>query len=210
MYIPAVGKHVKLKTFEDYTVLMSQYNFNGGPVHVWAWFEVLETNSAFAALELLNGTVKTGKLYTVPLSRIQAPIGWAEVYTIRVEPSKVEQVLAWLARGIVVRQSQYIGDSSVTFQPADNAEQPHWKFCEVTDIVPAEETDKRIRIVKYEFCDASIPDLSNRPTYLSELSVKARKAAIVTLSKDGWAVSYDRHNRVWVMERETVVKDVTP
>ena len=79
-------------------------------------------------------------------------------YTIHCAPDKVTEVLAWMARGITVRQSQYIGDGSTVFQPADNAGQPHWKYGEVIDTLTASETTEFISVVSVEsHYDAFLP-----------------------------------------------------
>jgi hypothetical protein len=104
-----------------------------------------------AVVQVLNGSEPTGEVLTVPLNAIAPPIGWRDRYTIYCEPAKVETVLSWFARGIVVRQSHDMSGSMPTaFQPMDNSAQPHWQFCEVTDAIPAAECSKVFRVVKIE------------------------------------------------------------
>ena len=146
-YLPRIGQRVKLNTFTDYT---------SRDLPVWSWLIVTEimpdTGHIFATLHDTSKADKHfGEQLHIALSAIQKPIGWREVYTICCQPDKLDEVLTWLPRGIVVRRSQYIGDCSIVFQPADNAEQPHWKFGEVTDIVPAEQVNERIRVIKHEY-----------------------------------------------------------
>lgn len=145
-YIPAIGKQVTMKQFSDY----SSRNIN-----VWARMEVLHVDAVgddyAVTAEVLNGNIKTGHVVQVPLSTIAAPIGWKERYEITVAPDKVSEVLSWLARGVAVRQCHDLSTAGrVTFQPADNCAQPHWAYPELTDVVPAEQTKDRIRIVQLE------------------------------------------------------------
>ncbi len=148
-YIPAVGQAIRLATFEAYTASF---------IHPWSWLRILSAQEHLVRVELLDGDQSTGQTFLISPEIVQPPIGWREIYEIRAAPDKVQQVLSWLQGGIVVRQWQYMGDPSVTFQPADNCEQPHWKFCEITDIVPPEQTDDRIRVIQTEYMyDAFIP-----------------------------------------------------
>ena len=141
-YVPAIGKSVKLKEWSDYST-------RGIPV--WSWMRVHSLNSDGAVVEVLNGYEPTGEVLTVPLNAIAPPIGWAPRYTIHAKPEKIDAVLSWFARGIVVRQSHDMSGSMPTaFQPMDNSEQPHWQFCEVTDAIPAAECSKVFRVVKIE------------------------------------------------------------
>jgi hypothetical protein len=141
-YVPAIGKSVKMRLFSDYT----ERNIN-----VWAWLRVHSLNLDGAVVQVLNGSEPTGEVLTIPLNTIDPPIGWKSQYDIYCEPAKVETVLGWFARGIVVRQSHDMSGSMPTaFQPMDNSAQPHWQFCEVTDAVPATECGKVFRVVKLE------------------------------------------------------------
>ena len=155
-YIPEIGKRVGLKTLADCQRITGDYNR-----HVMICREIdLVNNIAVCELTLTGSTNnRDGEMVKVPLSAISPPIGWqANGYTIRCAPDKVDEVLGWMKRGIVVRLSQYIGDGSVCYQPADNSGQPHWKYGEVTDTVKAEDTRELIEIVKLETeWDASIP-----------------------------------------------------
>lgn len=144
-YIPAIGARVRLKTWEDYSKVT-------GKVCNWSWFTVREvrTETDCATLEGFNAG-DTGELFNAHLSQIAPPIGWAPQYTIHAKPEKIDTVLSWFARGIVVRQSHDMSGSMPTaFQPMDNSAQPHWQFCEVTDAVPAAECSKVFRVVKIE------------------------------------------------------------
>jgi hypothetical protein len=141
-YIPAIGKSVKLKEWSDYSTR---------GIHVWSWMRVHSINSDGAVVQVLNGSEPTGEVLTVPLASINPPIGWQSQYTIYCKPEKVETVLSWFARGIVVRQSHDMsGSMPKAFQPMDNSAQPHWQFCEVTDAIPAEECSKVFRVIKVE------------------------------------------------------------
>lgn len=141
-YIPAIGKSVKMRLFSDYT---------SRNLHPWSWLRVHSLNSEGAVVHVLNGNKPTGEVLTIPLTVIDPPIGWEPQYTIYVLPDKVEQVLSWFTRGIVVRANHEIGSSmGSTFQPMDNASQPHWRYPEVTDAIPAADCAKVFRIVKYE------------------------------------------------------------
>lgn len=141
-YVPAVGKSVKMRQWPDYT---------SRNIIVWAWLRVKAINSNGAVVQVLNGTEPTGEVLTIPLETIAPPIGWKSQYTIYCKPDKIDSVLSWFARGIVVRQSHDISGSMPTaFQPMDNSDQPHWQFCEVTDAVPAAECSRVFRVVRIE------------------------------------------------------------
>ena len=141
-YVPAIGKSVKLKEWSDYSTR---------GIHVWSWMRAHSINSDGAVVQVLNGSEPTGEVLTVPLTSIDPPIGWQSQYTIYCKPEKVETVLSWFARGIVVRQSHDVSGSMPTaFQPMDNSAQPHWQFCEVTDAVPAAECSKVFRVIRVE------------------------------------------------------------
>ncbi len=154
IYTPAIGQKVKLATWD-------QYREYAHDVPMWSWFQVLGIDTDTGYLEARIQHIDAGKLgntYTIPLSAIQPPLGWQERYTITVSPAKLTEVLSWLSRGIVVRQSQYIGDASTQFQPMDNANQSHWKYGEVTDVIPADQTRDLIRVVVFEVqYDVGIP-----------------------------------------------------
>jgi hypothetical protein len=270
-YVPEIGKRIKLATFSDYS---------SRELHVWSWMEVQAVSGDTVTAEILNGSEHTGQVVTVPLTSVDKPIGWAPRYTIHVQPDKVADVLAWLKRGIVVRQSQYIGDGSTAFQPMDNADQPHWKYGEITDAIPPAECDRVFRVVKLEtvydagipspcqYCNGtgihtSNPSLTDQTestdrcetcgvhlhfsfdepwhrkpnpshldkpdsycsyvkpaghcwccngtgrgiAHLSGMDPKQRKQAIKTLESEGWKVWYQKRGSMWLMERETVVKD---
>jgi len=151
MYIPSIGKRVKLKSFSDYTERK---------LNPWAWFEVISVNpeSKHVTLQLFDGLTPKDYFTTVFPTLIQPPIGWKEVYTIYVKPEKVDEVLSWLPRGIAVMASHDLSSAGqMAYQPADNWTQPHWQYPELTDLVPPEDTGKRIRIVKLESeYDASV------------------------------------------------------
>lgn len=141
-YVPAIGESVKMRLFSDYT---------SRNVNVWAWLRVHSFNSDGVTVQVLNGTEPTGEVLTIPLDTIAPPIGWQSQYTIYCKPDKIDAVLSWFARGIVVRQSHDMSGSMPTaFQPMDNSDQPHWQFCEVTDAVPAAECSRVFRVVKIE------------------------------------------------------------
>ena len=144
IYTPTIGDSIRLKLFSDYT----QYNLP-------AWSKLtctgIDGNNVVCVQSLTANGAHDGELVTVQLGDISAPIGWKERYSIRVSPDKVSEVLAWLSRGIVVRQSQYIGDGSTAFQPLDNSGAPHWKFGEVTDVLTPEQTTEFVEIVQNEY-----------------------------------------------------------
>lgn len=141
-YVPPIGKSVKMREWSDYSTR---------GIHVWSWMRVHSINSDGAVVQVLNGSEPTGEVLTIPLASIEPPIGWKSRYTIYCKPDKVETVLGWFARGIVVRQSHDMSGSMPTaFQPMDNSAQPHWQYCEVTDAVPAAECSHVFRIVKIE------------------------------------------------------------
>ena len=144
-YIPETGTLVKLATWEDYTKV------TGKPCN-WSHFTVREVRQETDCVTLEHYNAgNTGEFFTAHLSQIAKPIGWKSQYTIYVKPDKVETVLSWFSRGIVVRQSHDMSGSMPTaFQPMDNSAQPHWQFCEVTDAVPAEDCRKVFRVVKIE------------------------------------------------------------
>ena len=144
-YVPAIGKRVRLRLWEDYAKVT-------GKVCNWSWFTVREvrTETDCVTLEGFNAG-DTGEMFNAHLSQIAAPIGWQSQYTIYCKPEKVNDVLGWFARGIVVRQSHDMsGSMPKAFQPMDNSAQPHWQFCEITDAIPAEECSKVFRVIKVE------------------------------------------------------------
>lgn len=226
-YTPAIGAHVKLRTFESYTAR---------GIAVWSWFEVLGTGeSDNIELEVLNGSQHTGQTCRVQRHEIEKPIGWSEVYTIACKPEQLEMVQGWLPRGIVVRQSNYIGDASTQFQPMDMDAQSHWKFGTVTDTVTPEQVADRIRLVTREYVyDAFVMreciychDVGNREyplgqgvkechvcrgtgksaRHFAEMDKAERKVALEELTADGWSVQYEKPGRHWSMEREIVIKE---
>ena len=167
-YIPPIGQLVKLHEWDDYHKLIVDNNLN--PVvdeapGVWSWFTVREVNGDTVRLEYYNcgheDASHTGKFYTIPLASIDAPIGWEPRYTMYVKPDKVDTVINdWFKRGVVLRQSHDISCMGRrTFQPMDNAEQPHWMFPEVTDVIQPEDCPKIIRVVKIEEQEVNfVPD----------------------------------------------------
>lgn len=235
-YIPEVGQHVKLRTFEDYSAR---------GLSIWAHMLVLdvlplngnESDDFFNVIELeeLNGSVPTGKTVRVPLSAIQKPIGWREVYDIHVSPEQLEALLSWLPRGLAVRQSNYIGDGSTQYHPLDTDGACHWKYGTLTDKVSPEQVKDRIRIVKVEFVyDAFVMRecrychgaghreyplnqgdkpchvcnaTGKAPKYFSEFDKKERKTVLAELNKEGFKVQWEKRGQHWSMERETLVKD---
>jgi len=111
----------------------------------------METENGYIEVLLQHSDAgNLGRTYLVPLSAIQKPIGWSERYTITCNPDKVSEVVGWMSRGIMVRQSQYIGDASTVFQPMDNADVPGWKYTKLTDTVPPDQCTDAIQIVKLE------------------------------------------------------------
>lgn len=150
-YIPTIGARVRLRLFSDYTSL-------GLPAWSVLHCTGVDVDKVVCIRSLTANGANDGELVTVPLVAIDPPIGWAPRYTIHCAPDKVADVIAWLNRGITVRQSQYIGDGSTAFQPMDNSGQPHWKFGEVTDVIPPDQTKDLIRVVKLETrYDAGLP-----------------------------------------------------
>lgn len=143
-YVPDVGQRIQLKEWSDYRAIAPA-------VVVWAWFTVREIGAESLLVEHYNAG-DTGKFFNVPINAVSVPIGWEQRYTIHADGDKLADVLKWIAegRGIAVRFSQYIGDGSVAFQPADNCGQPHWKFGELTDVVTPGQVKDRIRVVKLE------------------------------------------------------------
>lgn len=141
-YVPPIGKSIKMREWSDYA---------SRDINVWAWLRVQSINSDGVVIQVLNGNAPTSQFAHIPFSAIAPPIGWKARYTIHVGPDKVETVLGWFERGIVVRQSHDMSGSMPTaFQPMDNSGQSHWQFCEVTDSVPADECSKVFRVVKFE------------------------------------------------------------
>lgn len=143
-YIPAIGKLVKLKSWDDYRALELQCN--------WDWFTVREHRSAsIVLLELYNGG-DTGMFFDCPLHRIAEPVGWEPRYTITVGPDKVDTVLSWFKRGMVARLSHNLNPHymPMVWQPLDNSAQPGWQFPEVTDVIQPEDCAKLIKLVKIE------------------------------------------------------------
>jgi hypothetical protein len=152
-YIPAIGSRVNLRMLSDWQAVTGDYSS-----HVMIARELLPDGAVRCELQSTANGVRDGEMLNVPLNRISAPIGWKPRYTIHAAPDKVADVLAWLARGITVRFSRYIGDGSTAFQPADNAGVPHWRFGEVTDTIASEDTRELIRVVKMEtVTDAFLP-----------------------------------------------------
>lgn len=151
-YIPAVGTLAKMREWSDYT------KCNLSP---WGWLFVVATHGDSVKVRHApspTDRTKDGPDIDIPLSAIAPPIGWKSHYTIHCAPEKVAEVMAWFERGIVVRQSQYIGDGSTAFQPLDNSGQPSWKFGEVTDTISPEDCPKVFRVVKLEtWYDVSAP-----------------------------------------------------
>lgn len=142
-YIPTAGSRVRMPLMGDYAAL-------GLPAWSVLITDSIEGSSVKCHRELTADKEHDGEHVTVPLDRIEPPVGWRERYTIHVAPEKVEEVLGWLKRGIAVRFSQYIGDGSTVFQPLDNSGTPHWKYTELTDAIPAEQTRDLIQIVRFE------------------------------------------------------------
>jgi hypothetical protein len=141
-YIPPIGKSIKMREWSDYT---------SRDINAWSWLRVTDRNSDGVVVQVLNGSSPTSRYAHIPYSVIDPPIGWKPRYTIHVSPDKVETVLGWFTRGIVVRQSHDMSGSMPTaFQPMDNSGQPHWQFCEVTDAVPAKECSKVFRVVQFD------------------------------------------------------------
>lgn len=150
-YIPTIGARIRLRLYSDYTKL-------GLPAWTVLHCTDVDGDRVSCIRSLTANGEHDGELVTVPLATLDPPIGWKPRYTIHCAPDKVADVLAWLNRGITVRQSQYIGDGSTAFQPMDNSGQPHWKFGEVTDVIPADQTKELIRVVKLETrYDAGLP-----------------------------------------------------
>lgn len=106
-YVPKPGERVRLQLWEDYRFLN---------LPAWSTLVCLrvENDKVVCKRVLTEGGKQDGHIVDVGLSTVEPPIGWQPRYTIRVSPERVEEVLGWMKRGIVVRQSQYIGDSSVT------------------------------------------------------------------------------------------------
>ena len=188
-YIPKPGVRVRMPLFSDYT-----------EAGLEPWTTLIA--KFVTSIDVTCERPENGGTAIIPLTKIQPPVGWQSRYTIHVQPDKVDDVLAWLKRGISVRFSQYIGDGSTVFQPLDNSETPHWKYTEQTDTLTAEETVEYISVVKVE--SGSGRDVRE----LSEMEPrKERKAAIATLEREGWKVWYQKRGGAWMMERETVIKE---
>lgn len=162
---------------------------------------------------------------------IPAPVGWAEKYTICVDPENVDKVLAWLHRGVAVRLCQDLSRAGrVIYQPADNCPTPHWAYSVIADIVPPDQVRNRIRITKYEREVARVPrpcrwadhpkhgndcyachgtGVAQTPiTEIKQISgPNGRQAAKKELKGQGWKLTFNSYINEWEVERETVVKD---
>ena len=140
-YRPATGSLVRLKEYQDYT---------SRNINVWAWFKVLDVNiDANSACLQHSNAGQLLEIITVPLARIAPPIGWEPRYEIFCKPEETNKVLEWFNRGIVVRANHCIGNSAgSTFQPADNAGVPHWKYPSVTDVISPEDCPKLFRVIE--------------------------------------------------------------
>lgn len=154
-YRPTYGTRVKFALGSDYTTR---------GINLWAWMRVISQDDQVAlsgdlvALEVLNGDTSTGETLAAHVSTIEKPIGWQERYTIHVHGEKLATLLDFMQRGLVVRQSQYIGDGSVQYQAADAAETTHWKYTQVTDRLTADEVVEFVKVVKVDSTfDAGIP-----------------------------------------------------
>jgi hypothetical protein len=154
-FIPRVGQMLKLKTIDAYTARH---------VHVWSWLrvETVNTLADTCTMRVLNGNQDTEHVLTdVPFNVVDSPLGWQPVYTMFVSPEKLSDVLSWLrTRGLIVRASADLSSAGqMTFQPADNAPKPHWKYPEITDtLTPFECTHGRVRVFTFErVIDAHIP-----------------------------------------------------
>lgn len=275
-YIPQIGSRVRMRLFSDYTNL----GLPPWTVLHCIGLEGVGDNTVVCQRSLTANGEHDGEIVRVPLSSLDPPCGWQPRYTIHVQPEKVQDVLGWLARGITIRQSQYIGDGSTAFQPMDNSGQPHWKYGEVTDVIPPEDTKDLIRIVMLEtewdagipapcrYCDGTGTHTTNESLEAQTESTatcefcgvhlgfsfreswhshsnnygradqgqckhvypagacwvcggngkgkqcissipagKERKQAIAQLEAQGWKVWYQKRGQVWMMERETVVKE---
>ena len=80
-------------------------------------------------------------------------------FTITVRPEELSKVLGWFARGITVRQSHYMPECPVSFQPMDNDQPSHWKSSasDVTRVPTAECADTfSIAVLETEY-DVSVP-----------------------------------------------------
>lgn len=89
------------------------------------------------------------------------PIGWKERYTITVRQDQLETVKGWFTRGITVRQSHYMPECAMSFQPIDNDEVHHWKFAgdTVVERIPAEQCVELFKVVVLETeWDVGVPD----------------------------------------------------
>jgi hypothetical protein len=150
-YVPAIGSRVKLALWEHYSAVQSQHpEFS---IATWGWLTVRDIIADNAHVEYYNAG-DTGIFFSIPLACITPPIGWQPRYTIHCKPEKVSEVMSWFARGIAVRQSHDMSGSMPTaFQPLTDGkvpDSPHWQFPETTDIIPASDCPRLIRVVQVE------------------------------------------------------------
>ncbi len=210
-YVPKVGDIVRLRVMSDYTAVGLPY---------WTRLHAtgIDGDRVVCVRSLTGGEEKDGDLVTIPLSSVSAPVGWKERYTIHAAPDKVDEVLAWMKRGIVVRFSQYIGDGSTAYQPMDNSGQPHWKFGEVTDAIAAYQTKDLIQVVKLEtvgdafvpapcrYCNGSSVHVANKAMDDQTASTKVcEKCGIHT----GFSFTEPWHN-AWNLSDNGVCPEVNP
>ena len=141
-YVPAIGKTVKMKDFNDYT---------SRGIHVWAHLKVIAIVDEIVSFQVLNGQTETNHFSSCPLSAIDPPIGWEERYTIYCKDlEQANKIVSdWFTRGIVVRQSHNLNPSYMpkAFQPMDNSNTPHWQFPEITDSILPKDCPKLFRVI---------------------------------------------------------------
>jgi hypothetical protein len=99
VFVPAVGRHVKLRKFDDYGIIFADKVSHEGGVPVWAWLRVERVDAAreVVHLRLLNGD-KEAEPHTrcVSLGMIQPPIGWKEEGPqMYIPPDRVAEVRRW-------------------------------------------------------------------------------------------------------------------
>lgn len=148
-YRPKLGTLVTMAEFADYT---------SRGLSPWGRLRVIGIDAELVTVQHAPSPLdvtKDTEQFTIPLERVQTPIGWEPRYTIYCKPEELDKALGWFARGLVVRQSHNMSGSMPTvFQPLSDdgtvPATPHWQFPEDTDTLTAEECKRLVRVVKVE------------------------------------------------------------
>lgn len=141
MYIPEVGRRVKLRLFEKHWAY---------GVPAWAWLKVLDVNGVLVHVRVLNGDQDTEDTLVVHAKHIDPPIGWRErkpgQFLVEIPPEKADDVRGWFTsgRGMLRWTNKEIGASrGDLLSPGDSDRAPHWAY--VGEAFPVKAEDVGVR-----------------------------------------------------------------